>query len=151
MNESTVKQKPAPRVRTKFLPLFAGIVWGIAATAILSIGMPAMFDNLTIVWLNIVIAVVVFGLFFKFVFFRLYKKHLSRIKSFEKEKICMFAFFDVKGYIIMACMITLGIILRNTGILPPIYLGMLYTGLGFAMAGASICFLSAFFTKKVQK
>ncbi len=134
----------APRVSKKYLPLFAGIVWGIAGSAILTIGLPALVSDRNILWLSVLISAVIFVLFFKFVFFRLYQKHSVRIDAFEREKICAFAFFDVKGYIIMAFMITLGIVIRTTKILPPIYLGMLYTGLGFAMLGAALCFLVSF-------
>lgn len=140
----SVNMDRAPRVKKKYLPLFAGIVWSIAGSAVLMIGLPALVFGWHIPWLSILISAIIFGLFFKFVFFRLFKKHIARIDAFEREKVCAFAFFDVKGYIIMACMITLGIVIRTTGILPPVYLGMLYTGLGFAMIGAAISFIAAF-------
>lgn len=151
MNMDEKKINRAPRVKKKYLPLFAGIVWGIAGSAVLIIGLPALVSGWSIPWLSILISTVIFGLFFKFVFFRLFKKHIARIDAFEQEKICAFAFFDVKGYIIMACMITLGIVIRTTEILPPVYLGMLYTGLGFAMLGAAVCFIISFFNRRRNK
>ena len=141
----------APRIRKKFLPLLAGIVWGIASSAVLSIGIPSMAENWTMPWLCILIAAVIFFLFFKFVFFRLFKKHMRRIDAFEKDKICAFAFFDVKGYIIMACMITFGIVIRSLNILPQVYLGVLYTGIGFAMVSAVIGFLSTFIGRHLRE
>lgn len=141
----------APRVSKKYLPLFAGVVWGIAGSAVLTIGLPALISDWKIPWLSILISAVIFALFFKFVFFRLFQKHIARIDAFEREKICAFAFFDVKGYIIMAFMITLGIVIRTTKILPPIYLGMLYTGLGFAMLGAAISFIVTFIKRHRSK
>ena len=137
----------APRIHKKYLPLFAGIVWSIASTAVLSIGLPAMVLNWRMPWLCILVAAVIFFLFFKFVFFRLFQKHMTRIDGFPQEKVCAFAFFDVKGYIIMACMITFGIVLRSIDVLPQVYLGVLYTGLGCAMASAAIGFLSTFFRR----
>ena len=141
----------APRIRKKFLPLLAGIVWGIASSAVLSIGIPSMVENWTMPWLCILIAAVIFFLFFKFVFFRHFKKHMRRIDAFEKDKICAFAFFDVKGYIIMACMITFGIVIRSLNILPQVYLGVLYTGIGFAMVSAVIGFLSTFIGRHLRE
>ena len=138
----------APRVRKKYLPLLAGIVWSIAGTAVLSIGLPALVSNYAqLPWISLLITAVVFFLFFTFIFFRLFRKHMGRIDAFEQEKICAFAFFDVKGYIIMACMITFGIVLRMTGLLPHIVLGMLYTGIGLAMLGAAASFIVSFIKK----
>lgn len=150
MEDTKSKFERAPRVRKKYLPLFAGIVWGIAGSAVLAIGLPALVSGWQVPWLSILIAAVIFGLFFKFVFFRLFKKHIARIEAFPQEKICAFAFFDVKGYIVMACMITFGIVVRSVGILPPVYLGMLYTGLGFAMLGAAAAFIITFLKKHAQ-
>lgn len=151
MTKGKINLDHAPRIHKKFLPLLAGIVWGIASTAVLSIGIPSMVENWTMPWLCILIAAVIFFLFFKFVFYRLYKKHMKRIDAFEKDKICAFAFFDVKGYIIMACMITFGIVLRSLNVLPHVYLGVLYTGLGFAMVSAVIGFLSTFIRRQIQE
>ena len=47
----------------------------------------------------------------------------------------------------MACMITFGIVLRMTGLLPHIVLGMLYTGIGLAMLGAAASFIVSFIKK----
>ena len=75
---------------------------------------------------------------------------MGRIDAFEQEKICALLFFDVKGYIIMACMITFGIVLRMTGLLPHIVLGMLYTGIGLAMLGAAASFIVSFIKSILQ-
>lgn len=138
----------APRIDKKYLPLLAGIVWSIAGTAVLSIGLPALLENLDPLWLSFPVTAVVFFLFFKFVFFRLFRKHTARIEAFPQKKICAFAFFDIKGYIIMACMITFGILLRSSNLLPHSVLGMLYTGIGGAMIGAAVNFIIHFVKKQ---
>jgi hypothetical protein len=137
----------APRIPKQFLPLLAGIVWSIAGSAVLSIGLPSMVGHWKTPWVCLLAAAAIFFLFFRFIFFRLFRKHMGRIDQFPKDHVCAFAFFDVKGYIIMACMITFGILLRSSGLLPPIILGVLYTGIGFAMIGAVIAFLSTFFRR----
>ncbi len=151
MKKDEINFDHAPRIHKKFLPLLAAIVWGLASTAVLSIGIPSMVNNWTMPWLCILIAAIIFFLFFKFVFFRLYQKHMGRIDAFKKDKVCAFAFFDIKGYIIMACMITFGIVLRSLDILPHIYLGVLYTGLGFAMVSAVVGFLSTFIRRQMRE
>ena len=89
---------------------------------------------------------VTFGLFFFLIFVRMFRRHRARILGYKKERVCVFAFFDVKSWIIMVCMITVGILLRSSGLLNPFWLGTVYTGIGSALAGAGICFLVSFFS-----
>ncbi|WP_066688408.1 hypothetical protein [Christensenella intestinihominis] len=138
----------APRIDKKYLPLLAGIVWSIAGTAVLSIGFPALLKSPGPLWFSLPVTGIVFFLFFKFIFFRLFRKHTARIEAFPEQKICAFAFFDRKGYIIMACMITFGILLRSSNLLPHAVLGMLYTGIGAAMIGAAASFVVHFIRKQ---
>ncbi len=130
-----------PKVSKRSLILIAGLVWCIAGYNILAIG----FSNLIMSWnvtiVHIVVSIVIFLLFFKFVFYRMVGKHTRRIKNYQDEKIIVFKFFDTKSYMIMAFMITFGILLRNSKLLPPLCLGTFYVGLGSALAGAGITFL----------
>ena len=81
----------APRINKKYLPLLAGIVWSIAGTAVLSIGLPALLGNLEPLWLSLPVTAAVFFLFFKF----LTKQSLfvinirTFIQCFEQSRIFM--------------------------------------------------------------
>ncbi|SHH70439.1 hypothetical protein SAMN02745196_01115 [Clostridium collagenovorans DSM 3089] len=143
-------EKYSPKVSKRVLLLLAGIVWGFAGYNILRLGIPDMISNWHTPIINLIFALVIFGLFFKFVFFKMFKKHNKRINSYVKSKICAFAFFDAKGYLIMAFMITFGVLLRKSGIVNPLYLGTFYVGLGSSLAGAGVCFLVAYI-KKIMK
>ena len=44
----------------------------------------------------------------------------------------------------MGFMMTFGIVLRGLQVVPPLYLGTFYTGLGSSLAGAGACFLLDF-------
>lgn len=81
--------------------------------------------------------------FFKSVFYKMYKKHTRRIVNSQKEKLCIFSFFDTKGFIIMAFMITAGISLKRADIIPSLYLGTFYITLGISLFSAAISFASA--------
>ncbi len=152
MEKNQALSTRAPRIRKKYLPLLAGVVWSIAGTALLSIGLPALLSNIMqMPVISVAGVAVVFFLFFLLIFRRLFRKHTARIDAFQVEKVCAFAFFDVKGYIIMACMITFGILLRMSGILPQIVLGVLYTGIGLSMLGAAISFLVTFFQRHTKE
>lgn len=53
-------------------------------------------------------------------------------------------FFDLKAYIIMACMMGGVIGLREAGVFPDVFVGFFYTGLGCALASAGISFIANF-------
>ncbi len=142
--------KIVPRVPKILLFLFAAILWGFAGFKILSIGIPDMVHGWAYPIANLAVAGFIFAVFFKFVFFKLFTKHCNRIINYEQQKICMFAFFDWKGYAIMAFMISFGIILRNMHLFNPTHLGTFYTGLGVAIFGASFCFMLSFM-KRAKK
>lgn len=139
-----------PRVSKNVLLLLASLVWGFAGFKILSIGLPDMIKHWYMPIIFILIAFIIYFAFTKFVFFKMFAKHRNRILSYENELKCIFAFFDIKGYLIMTFMITFGILLRNSHIVPPLYLGTFYTGLGLSLATASICFLYTFILIKIK-
>ena len=99
------------------LLLTAGLVWLIAGANILRIGIGYWLGT-TQYWIyKILEATAVFVFFFGFIFNRLFLKHTQRI-AHKKEKNCPFAFFDVKGWIMMTAMMTMGIVIRRQALLP---------------------------------
>lgn len=54
-------------------------------------------------------------------------------------------FFDLKAYLIMACMMGSGIDFRALGIFPDIFVAFFYFGLGCALALAGILFIKNYF------
>lgn len=139
-----IPDKYTPRVPKNHLLLIAGLAWGFAGVKILSTGIADMTVHWFRPWVNIVIVLIIFAMFYTFVFTKIIKKHLQRIKESEKPTMCIFAFFNVKGYLTMLFMIALGVSLRKTNWLPPLYLGTFYTGLGLALGTAAICFFREF-------
>lgn len=139
------------RVSRNILLLLAGLVWGFAGFKILSIGIPDMIRNWNMPMFYILMALIIYFLFTKFVFFKMFIKHRNRIMSYGNKLKCIFTFFDIKGYFIMAFMIIFGILLRNSHIVPPLYLGTFYSGLGLSLATASVCFLYTFISIKIKK
>ena len=47
-------------------------------------------------------------------------------------------FFDKKSYLLMAFMMTFGILLRSSRLVPPLWLGTFYAGLGASLLGAGL-------------
>ena len=92
---------------------------------------------------NIIIGIIGVYFFYKGVFYKMYIKHIKRIINSESEKLCIFSFFDIRGYIIMIFMITFGVTLRKLNVIPSLYLGTFYITLGGSLLSASLSFLDA--------
>ena len=136
------KYKPAvPKVVLLFL---AGGLW---------LGVGSMLLFLAVSWLReatqvnrIVFAgsgVVLALLVHHFGFLRIVDKNLGRILPSDEKK-CVFSFMPWKSYLIIPCMITLGIILRHSAI-PKHYLAVIYIGIGLALTLSSVRYIRYFF------
>lgn len=125
------------KVQKNTLLLIACLVWGAAGFNILKIGLLAYPNYLQP--LNYALSLVVFAIFQFLIFGKLVKKHTQRILAY-KEKQFFLKFFDVKSFIIMAFMMTFGIVLRATNIAPEQFIAVFYTGLGSALFLAGLLF-----------
>ena len=133
--------KYIPKVAKEHLIAIAGLVWLAAGINIIRLGTPDMLHTWQYPLVDMLTALVVFTLFFQGIFHKLVNKHSTRIMRSETEKMMILHFFDKKSYLMMAGMMTFGILLRKSHLLPPPFLGSFYTGLGSALAGAGIFFL----------
>lgn len=130
------------KVNKKTLLLIAGIVWGIAGVNILRIGILAYAEYISVV--NILLSIAVFTVFYTFIFNRLTKKHTKRILGYEEEKQFFLKFFDIPSFIIMAIMMTGGILMRELELVPMVFIAFFYTGIGSALLLAGIIFFRNF-------
>ncbi|MEN6640194.1 MULTISPECIES: hypothetical protein [Gardnerella] len=126
------------KVQRNTLLLIACLVWGAAGFNILKIGLLAYPNYLQP--LNYALSLLVFAIFQFLIFGKLVKKHTQRINGYVEEKQFFLKFFDVKSFIIMAFMMTFGIVLRATNIAPERFIAVFYTGLGSALALAGLLF-----------
>ena len=129
-------------VHKNTLVLIAGIVWAIAGFNIVRIGLVAYRGNIT--WLRILLSSAVYGAFQLFVFGKMVRKHTTRILQYEEERQNVFRFFDTRAYIIMAFMMTLGIGLRVSGVVPNVFIAVFYTGLGASLLTAGVLFVVSY-------
>lgn len=74
------------------------------------------------------------------IFKKLVFKHTNRIKEFKEEFQFFLNFFDKKSFIIMASMITLGVLIRTLHLAPDVFIAVFYSGLGSALFLAGILF-----------
>jgi hypothetical protein len=139
-----------PAVTKSWLIALAGLMWT---------GVGVMLCRLAYIWLVVINRGMAtsFALFgaamavgaYYFGFSKIAQKNIERI-SLLVEKTCIFAFQTWKGYLIIAFMITVGIILRNSAV-PKQYLAILYTTIGGAIFLSSFHYYGLLWKMAVQK
>ena len=135
-------------VNRQFLLITSGIVWIIAGTNILRIGIVTWMNSTQDWMFKIGETTVIFLLFFVFIFRKLYYKHTRRIEEKKEDKNCPFSFFDVKSWIMMTFMIALGITIRSLHLLPDSFISVFYTGLSIALILTGILFICYWWQKR---
>lgn len=129
-------------VKKRYLLLIASLVWLFAGLKVLSLGLEAYKTNFTA--LNVLLSIAVFIVFWLMVFNRLVNKHTVRIKAYTEEKRYFWNFFDLKSFIIMAIMMTGGILIRKYSLLGVNFIAFFYTGIGAALSLAGLKFMYNF-------
>ena len=141
-------RKLHPRVSKRVLLLISGTVWGFASSKILLIAIASInnTENLLRYYLT---GFIMFIPFFYFILRKVVNRYSERIFSFTDERVSIFRCFDVKGYLLMIFMITLGITARRLPFIPPLYLGTVYFAIGLSLGTAALYFLyKMIFTNK---
>lgn len=137
----SVLSKIKPGVPKRMLFFVAALAWGFAADRVLNIGASDIADNTDSYYIYIIIGLIGFYFFFKRVIFKAYFKYAKRIINLKHERPCVFSFFNLKGFMVMAIMIFTGITLRKIEYIPPLYIGTFYITVGASLLLASLCFL----------
>ena len=135
-------------VHKNTLILIAGIVWAIAGFNIVRIGLIAYAGNVT--WWRVLLSIAVYTVFQVFIFGKMVKKHTARILQYEDERQNVFRFFDTKSYLIMVFMMTLGISLRVSDVVPNGFIAYFYTGLGASLLTAGVLFVLSYIRVRKQ-
>lgn len=135
-----------PRVSKHYLFLVAALVWTFAGGMLLIRGF-AFNETLPSHRIVGLTAGVISGLlFFRLLFNRISAKHVLRIKNLPVSRPCLFSFFNLRSYLMMFSMITLGVILRKSGAISPDYLTLMYITMGIPLLMSSFRFYYTFFS-----
>jgi hypothetical protein len=134
-----------PSVSKRYLLLVAALVWTFAGGMLLFRGF-AINNPLPSHWkIELLICIAAGLLFFWLLFNRISAKHVLRIKNLSNERPVIFSFFNLKSYLMMFSMISLGIALRKTGLVSPEYLSFMYITMGIPLLMSSFRFYFNFF------
>lgn len=133
MNYSKLK----PAVNRKWLIVISGLMWsgvGIFLN-ILAYNWLKSFNNNQIL-ISIIIGIFLGLIIARFGFGNIANKNVNRILAYPKHA-CIFAFQEWRSYILIAVMMSMGIFLRTTGLIPKFILVPIYIGIGTALFLAS--------------
>jgi len=138
-----------PRVSKRYLILVAAMVWTFAGGMLLFRGFTTTHSQETHWTIKVVFCIVGGLLFYRAMFDRISSKHVNRIKMMEIERPVIFSFFNLKSYLMMFSMITMGITLRLSGLVSPVHLAMVYVTMGIPLLMSSFRFYYTFFTSQI--
>lgn len=144
-----IKTKQKLSIPKNYLMLIAGILWLIAGAMVMKVGLPILRQLILHGFWYLLFAVVTFLVFYIFIFSRLVEKHTNRIKSKKNNRLPFWEFFDLPSYVVMIIMMTGGMWLRSSNLIPDSFIGPFYSGLGFALFSCGVRFISVFLRKKV--
>jgi hypothetical protein len=137
-------QQFTPRIARRYLFMVAALVWTFAGCMLLFRGILLFMEDNYLLWVRLAISILAGILFYRLLFSNISLKHTSRITAMTLERPCLFSFFNVRSYILMTLMISAGIALRKSGILPPVYLSVIYVTMGIPLFVSSFRFYYAF-------
>lgn len=129
-----------PGVPKRYLMFLAAFVWTFAGGMLLYKGSVFLRQSGGHLWLKLIISAFAGILFYLGMFSKISLKHARRIINLKPEKPCLFSFFNVKSYILMSVMISMGIFLRTSGLVPVAYLSVLYVTMGIPLFSSAFRF-----------
>ena len=140
------------RVRTRHLLAINGLMWTAIGTKIAITGVshyvrlfsgssdtPVSCPPNALFWM-VPLSILVFAAFYM-MFTGVVRKYSARILSMTEERVGIWRTFSLKGYLIIAFMISLGIGLKHIPGIPDKFFAWFYCGLGPGLLSAGIRFL----------
>lgn len=131
--------KPAaPKI---WLIIFSGVMWSAVGLFLISLA-AGWFQKISdgSRWMYWAAGLAAAAVISRWGFSRLARKNIRRITAISSSAPCFFAFQEWHSYLIIAFMMGLGITLRKFTPIPKPLLGILYTGIGGGLFGASITY-----------
>ena len=129
-----------PGVPKRVLLFVAAAIWTFAGSMLLFKGFKMLDLGGQLLWLQLICALSCGIFFYLKLFSKLSLKHTLRILNMKEELPCLFSFFNFRSYLMMILMISMGITLRTTGWVAPVYLSFLYLMMSIPLLISSVRF-----------
>lgn len=138
-------------VNKEHLLLMQVLCWFAPGVVILRKGIVAMMAVHThhpdrIWWLSLIAAAVV--VVFSLMFNNFIQRYTARILNFPARKKSLFAFLNLRGYILISFMICLGLVLKFIPGMPDEFYASFYPGLGIALSIAGVRYFVSWYKYK---
>ena len=132
-------------VSKRILLFEAALVWTFAGGMLLIRGSSKLESSSGFSWFKIIACLFCGLMFFVLVFSKISRKHVNRIATLLGDRHLFFEFFNFRSYMMMVGMITMGIVLRKTLILPLSSLSLAYITMGIPLLFSSFRFYHSWF------
>jgi len=130
-----------PHVSSRGLMFCATFLWAFAGAMLLIRGIYGVIDFPSFLAFKLSIALVFGVIFYLFIFNKISDKHIVRIGSMSDKRIPFYAFFNLQSYFMMVLMISIGIVVRKTGIMSFEYIAVFYIVMGIPLFVSALKFL----------
>ena len=137
---NSILQSLKPSIPKRYLLFVAAVVWTFAGGMLLFRGFSVLKFNSTGILIEEAVSIVLGVVFYIFMFSRISLKHIVRMQNNPIERPCVFSFFNWRSYILMSTMISFGVTLRVTGLVPIQYLSLFYICMGTPLFLSSMRF-----------
>lgn len=130
------------KIKTIHLLAVNGLLWTAIGTKIAITGVShylQVVGSRALIWM-VPLSILVFVAFYM-MFTGVVRKYSERILSMTEKKTSIFRTFSLKGYLVIAFMISLGIGLKHIPGIPSNFFAWFYCGLGPGLLSAGIRFL----------
>jgi len=119
-----------PGIPKRYLLFVAAFMWTFASGMLLYRGFSTLIFNSSLTLFEGMGSIFCGIIFYVFMFSKISLKHINRILNIKIDRPCLFSFFNWRSYILMSIMISCGVTLRLTGIIPLLYLSLFYITMG---------------------
>ena len=140
--------KYKPSVSKHNLLFIAGMAWTIAGGILAGRGLSYLIGHNEYLGWRIAGGVIFGGLFYVLLFAKISRKHIKRIHGLNIPYPCAFSFFNLRGYLMMAIMISGGIMLRRFDVIEKEWLYNFYVAMGVPLLISASRFFYFWATKK---
>jgi small-conductance mechanosensitive channel len=131
------------------LMLVAGVVWCLAGAMVALVGLPLEVRLAPTQLVLVPLAIAIFLAFYLMVFSRLVRKHTRRIRARTEDRLPVYQFFNASSWAVMLVMMTGGMAIRMSHLVPDWAIAFFYTGLGIALFLCGMRFVAVFARKEV--
>lgn len=119
-----------PHVGHTNLLYIASVVWFFAGGMLLYRGFMGVMIHSEFLLPKVVVALFFGFVFYNLMFKKISKKYITRIEGLKNKKNPFYAFFNLRGYLMMIFMISMGVTIRLSALVPFEYLALFYIVMG---------------------